>query len=241
MDPELEREAARLTAQLREQQGPDPAAQARMWSGIEEQLPAGPPGGGGGGGGSGMGVAVAGVVAAAAVVALLLIPDRDVQPVATSEAPAPVAAVDTAAPPPEPVATAVTPAAVPVEEEAVEAEPVEPPEVVRAPRKPRPAKAEPTQEVETDEGLDLERELQGMRAIKTSRKNGDHQGALDALDRHRQEFPKSSFEAERSLLHVLLLCDLGREDKARDQAARFRKRWPKSHLAGRLPTECVGS
>jgi hypothetical protein len=57
--------------------------------------------------------------------------------------------------------------------------------------------------------------------------------ALDALDRHRREFPRGQLTAEREFLAIEALCHLNRIGEARQRAEALRIDYPSSSYAAR--------
>jgi TolA-binding protein len=137
-----------------------------------------------------------------------------------------------------------------VEDRPVRPEPApEDPEIVEAPEPepeipeaPEPKAAEPDERVEKPKPQpapdDLEKELSLLGDAKSALRQGDTAEALGILNRHRKDFPRSSFGEEREFLRMTALCDSGKKDKARKVAERFLKKHPSSALSPRVEKLC---
>lgn len=130
---------------------------------------------------------------------------------------APPVVVETAPPPSTPEATAA-PAASPASS--------------RAPTQPVARRDAPTTIPSTapakDPALARERTLLDM--ARTALSRGDASGALASLDSHAREFPSSQLAEEREVLAIQALASANRTNEARQRAASFRARFPKSPL-----------
>lgn len=58
--------------------------------------------------------------------------------------------------------------------------------------------------------------------------------ALDTISEHQRRFPAGRLREEREALRIKALAGLGRNDEARRAAERFRERFPRSVLSGRI-------
>jgi hypothetical protein len=65
--------------------------------------------------------------------------------------------------------------------------------------------------------------------------------ALQLVDAHRREFPKSALGAERIAVQVLALCQLGRTGEAERGLSEFERIAPSSPLQPRLLASCAGA
>jgi hypothetical protein len=143
------------------------------------------------------------------------------QPSARVEAPQPEVVASAAVDPPledQPIETPET-----VDEDPSPAPAIRP---IQKPSKPAPPQSEGTIEAE-------------LALMKTARSSKDHQRALAALDRHRQEFATGVFAAEREVLRVEHLCALGRRSEAERVAAKFLASYPDDPLRSRVEPACA--
>jgi hypothetical protein len=63
---------------------------------------------------------------------------------------------------------------------------------------------------------------------------GEFATALDTISEHQRRFPAGRLREEREALRIKALAGLGRNDEARRAAERFRERFPRSVLSGRI-------
>ncbi len=91
----------------------------------------------------------------------------------------------------------------------------------RAPKKEEKAQAH-------SDSLGSEQRL--LERARSGLARGKRSDALSALREHQRRFPRGRLVEEREALTVLTLVALGRTDKARVRAKRFRKRFPDSIL-----------
>lgn len=75
-------------------------------------------------------------------------------------------------------------------------------------------------------------ELELLEPARVGVARGDYGRALEAIARHRREFPGGQLAEERAALHVRALSGLGRAAEAEAATAAFRQRYPKSALLG---------
>ena len=129
----------------------------------------------------------------------------------------------------------VLPTARPVEEPPIvpESLPVQQAPAASAPREraPRTAASAPS----------VADEVQILTRAYSSLKGGDANQALNELDQHARRFPNGALAEERAAERVLALCQLGRLDEARADAAKFFARYPNSPQGGRVRGSCGGS
>jgi hypothetical protein len=76
----------------------------------------------------------------------------------------------------------------------------------------------------------LARERALLEVARTAFGRSDAQATLEALDRHRAEFPDGKLAEEREALAIEALVEAGRIPEARARGAQFRARYPKSIL-----------
>ncbi|MBX3272056.1 MAG: hypothetical protein KF729_17455, partial [Sandaracinaceae bacterium] len=109
------------------------------------------------------------------------------------------------------------------------------PDVTPAPAEPGPRRARaglspaPSLSSETELLRDAHRALQA----------GAPARALTLLDEHAARFPSGALSEERAATRVLALCEAGREDSARSEAARFLAAHPRSMHAARVRASCT--
>jgi hypothetical protein len=148
------------------------------------------------------------------------------QPEPEPEAPPAVAPAPEPAPAPDP---APTPMAEPPPVEAMPAE-----EAAQTPprRSPTP-RAERTPE-ESEEppraapASTLAAERVGLEIARTAIGRGEHGNALDALEQHERDYPRSRVSEEREVLWIRALAGAGRRAEAEARAAAFREQHPDS-------------
>jgi hypothetical protein len=92
----------------------------------------------------------------------------------------------------------------------------------------RPVSSGANSAASRDEALRAEQAL--VDVARTAAGRGHGRAALEALRRHRDEFPRGRLVEEREGLLVRALLLEGRRDEARAQAARFRRSFPRSML-----------
>jgi hypothetical protein len=85
----------------------------------------------------------------------------------------------------------------------------------------------------------LARERQLIAAANRALRDGDATGALRLLDRHAADFEDGVLVQERATARVLALCELGRVEAARAEAASLLARWPRSPHAARIRASCA--
>jgi hypothetical protein len=116
-----------------------------------------------------------------------------------------------------------TRSAEPAEESTAQAAPPEKSNVVPAPRR------------SAGEGGDAyAAELALLQRAREAVASGKFGAALDAIVEHQRRFPAGRLREEREALRIKALTGLGRNDEARLAAQRFRERFPRSVLSGRI-------
>jgi len=70
-------------------------------------------------------------------------------------------------------------------------------------------------------------------------RQGHGDAALHALDRHSERFRSGALREEGQATRILVLCQLGRVDEARAEAARFLRDAPRSPMAARVRASCA--
>jgi hypothetical protein len=103
---------------------------------------------------------------------------------------------------------------------------------------PRAPVGDPPVEASGTNPDELERELRLLAAARRHRRSGDGKTALDLLERHEVQFPRSTFEEDRELLRIQVLCDLGRLDEVRTAVDRFTHAHPRSALTSNVHGAC---
>jgi hypothetical protein len=81
-------------------------------------------------------------------------------------------------------------------------------------------------------------ELGVIREAQGALQAGDANRALSLLDEHSAANRQGILREERMAARVLALCELGRTDEARAEAARFLRESPASPLASRVRSAC---
>jgi hypothetical protein len=209
------------------------------WLALQGHIGGQGPGGGGDAGVAAAGTkgwviaAAAGGVAAIGVGALLLANAGPEDPVTPSRRPeATVVAEPTTSPPqPEQPAEADTatldPSARPARAPGRAAGSRSRPGAHEKPRAPRP---EPE--------ADLAQELALIASAKALLASGDARAALAKTAEHARRFPHGSLVDERRLLRMQALCEDGREELARKEAAAFLRRKPNAAISTRVREAC---
>jgi hypothetical protein len=118
---------------------------------------------------------------------------------------------------------------------------------VKTPREPAPELSpEPEMEFEPDtvtshprapSTISAEREL--LANARTAHQDGRSVEALSLLDDYARRFAGGKLLEERSVLRVLVLCDLGKTSLARREATAFLRRWPGSVQVERVRRSCA--
>lgn len=86
-------------------------------------------------------------------------------------------------------------------------------------------------------GLNADAYAKELRLLEPAQRavaNKNFAAALTPISEHRQRFPSGVLAEEREALFVKALVGLGRMTEAREAGIRFRKRFPKSTLLGRI-------
>jgi len=78
-----------------------------------------------------------------------------------------------------------------------------------------------------------------LRLADEAMRRGDARAALGLLDEHAELFPAGVLSEERSAERAYVLCALGRDADARDEAARFVRTFPGSPLTDRVRATCA--
>jgi TolA-binding protein len=78
----------------------------------------------------------------------------------------------------------------------------------------------------------MKRERASLEVARTAITRRDYVAALAALDRHAREFPRGQLAEERESMRIQALVGQGRNDEARERAARFHRDFPDSLLQG---------
>jgi outer membrane protein assembly factor BamD (BamD/ComL family) len=79
-----------------------------------------------------------------------------------------------------------------------------------------------------------------MGRARASLGQGDAARALSLLSEHAKKFPRGVLAPERDVSRIMALCALGRTEKAKQHAATFVRRHPRSALTDRVRRTCVG-
>lgn len=155
---------------------------------------------------------------------------RPSEPPAEVRSTAPVVATDRPLAPP--AEKALAPLPVPTEPVPTAKAPVSPSPAKRASRDPEQQDA--TQSADYDE-------LSYVQRAQTALRNGDAALALGLVRTLDERQPKGALLAERGVLRVLALCDLGRHDEARSAAlATFGTGGTNDVYRRRIESSCVG-
>lgn len=223
---------------------PDPAADARVWAGIEHRLVHGPPPPALPEPGAGVTMTTLKLIGGllltvGAIGGVGLLVRADEPPVAAVAPRLPtlaarvddpvVAPVPQLAPPPGPVGGHLS------EKTAAEPDPKLRPKLTRSTRS-GPTEVAPPAGVQ----LDLEAELRLVASIRAALRRGDTKAALAAIAEHKRDFSAGALIQERSAHEVEALCAAGRADEARALADAFVRRWPESTHRARVAAACDG-
>jgi hypothetical protein len=84
----------------------------------------------------------------------------------------------------------------------------------------------------------LAAEARALEDVQQALRNGDVERALALLDEQDARYRTGTLEEERAAARVLALCQGGLSGRARDAAARFERRWPRSTLMARVRSAC---
>jgi hypothetical protein len=140
-----------------------------------------------------------------------------------------VAAEQESQPPPAATPPPVEPAA---ENATPEIPPEESPRPARArPRAPKSPSAPSTQ-------IDITEELALISSAKALLASGNARGALAKTAEHEKKYPRGSLVDERKLLRIRALCEAGKKELARQEAARFLRRKPGAAISARVREAC---
>ncbi len=110
------------------------------------------------------------------------------------------------------------------------------PETPAAPSRPSVKRRSPPPKRNTDATLSAELAL--LRPAQKAVRQGNFARGLELLTAHQQAFPRSALGPERALARIEALCGLGKTAKATPEVGRFQKRYPRSHLQGRVDKTC---
>jgi len=161
----------------------------------------------------------------------------------TPPAPAPTVAatrqlpVPSATSPPEPAAVqddALDEERAPLEEETGDSA------LTSAAPEPPSCVAKPPQAAPTAAPSRLGAELALLREAQEKLQSGNGEEAFALLDEHEDEFPEGGLSEERQAARVFALCQMGKHQEARAEAARFLRNAPHSPLADRVRNACGG-
>jgi len=111
------------------------------------------------------------------------------------------------------------------------AEPPPAPASVALPTPSRPSRPPPT-------GLRLQDEAALLAEVQGALRSDKPKLALSKLGVYERRFPNGVLRAEADAARVFALCSLGQSAKARAEAARFLRAWPRSPLATRVSSSC---
>lgn len=98
-----------------------------------------------------------------------------------------------------------------------------------------PATSKPAPSVDT-----LDEETRLLTDARHALEHGDGDKALARLDEHARRFPNGWFAADRAAERIIVLCSLGRQAEAVEQATVFLQNRPKSPLTRRVEASCAG-
>jgi hypothetical protein len=87
----------------------------------------------------------------------------------------------------------------------------------------------------------LEEEARLLRDADDALKGGDAARALALLEQHATLYPRSALEPERGAERIFALCQLGRTDEARREAAEFLRTHERGPLSTRVQSSCGGA
>jgi len=115
------------------------------------------------------------------------------------------------------------------------------PSVVPAPAVGEPRRGAATAPATTERSPDtLEREARLLAEARRAVKAGERERALALLDEHARAFPNGWLASDRAAEHIVVLCSLGRQADAIEEARVFLEGRPKSPLTRRVETSCAG-
>lgn len=231
----------------------DPAADARVWAGIEHRLVHGPPPPVLPEPSSGLALTtilkgIGGLLLTASAIGgavLLTSPDEPAAAVAPAlppltaraDAPAPILAPRLVPPPAPPIVHLSEEPADPDPPTAhLSEEPAAPDSRPRA--KATRAKQDSADVERPSPPLDLEAELRLVAGIRAALRRGDADAALAAIAAHRRDFKAGALIQERDAHEVEAVCAAGRGDEARALADAFVRRWPESTHRARVAAAC---
>ena len=104
---------------------------------------------------------------------------------------------------------------------------------------PRPSATAASNGLQAAEASDpLREETLELRQAQQALRSGNVDRALTLLNQQDQTFRDGVLQEERSAARVLALCQNGQTDRARTEAVRFERRWPKSALLARVRSSC---
>jgi outer membrane protein assembly factor BamD (BamD/ComL family) len=84
----------------------------------------------------------------------------------------------------------------------------------------------------------LDRELKLLAEARRAMRDGDTERALKLLEQHQNKHPGGALAEERAAARVLALCQSGKREDARSEAARFLALHPSSPMAARVRGAC---
>ena len=85
---------------------------------------------------------------------------------------------------------------------------------------------------------DLAAETALIARAQAATNRGEGEEALRLLEQYDRRFSQGALAEERAAAHVFALCSSGQRGMARDEAARFLARWPRSPQAARVRSAC---
>jgi outer membrane protein assembly factor BamD (BamD/ComL family) len=85
---------------------------------------------------------------------------------------------------------------------------------------------------------DLDGELRLLAEARKAMRDGDTERAMKLLEKHQKKHPGGALAEERAAARVLALCQSGKREEARSEAASFLARYPSSPLAARVRGGC---
>jgi len=116
------------------------------------------------------------------------------------------------------------------------------PSVVPAPAVGEPRRGAATAPATTERSPDsLEKEARLLAEARRAVKAGERERALALLDEHARAFPNGWLASDRAAEHIVVLCSLGRQVDAIEEARVFLEGRPKSPLTRRVETSCAGA
>jgi hypothetical protein len=218
---------------------PSAEVQARVLAQVVGQIGVLPPGGGGSGGG-GAARLVAGHPLASVLGTFALGVIVGVGGMAVRERPwraAPVVYIDRTSPVASPVAPTAKQDVMPTNAGWT---PAPAPMPVLPARAAAPASTPRSTIDASQSGRDLAAEQALLDVARAALSRGDAQGAIEAAQRHAEEYPKGQLVEEREAILIRALVQVGAAEEARTRALRFHARFPDS-IFGRTIDAAIAS